>query len=52
MEQGLIEFLTGTRQLNQANWDAWIAEFRRIGADEWERNALAFADEAGFLVNP
>ena len=50
-QQGLVEFVLGQRPLNPASWAAWVAEFERIGGLEWERAAIAFANENGFLVD-
>jgi putative aldouronate transport system substrate-binding protein len=48
-EQGVMEFLTGRRQLTKANWDAWVAEFDRLGGVDWEKKGIAEADTAGYL---
>jgi putative aldouronate transport system substrate-binding protein len=49
-QQGVIEFVTGVRQLTQANWTAWVAEFdNRLGGLEWERAGLAAATAGGYL---
>jgi len=48
-EQGIVEFITGQRQLTQANWTAWKAEFDRIGGKAWEDAGVAQARESGFL---
>jgi putative aldouronate transport system substrate-binding protein len=48
-EQGVMEFLTGQRQLTQANWSAWLAEFDRLGGLEWERAGIAEATANNYL---
>jgi putative aldouronate transport system substrate-binding protein len=48
-EQGVVEFLTGRRQLTQANWTAWVAEFDRQGGADWEKAALAEAEAQGYI---
>jgi putative aldouronate transport system substrate-binding protein len=48
-EQGVIEFLTGRRQLTKANWDAWVAEFDKMGGAQWEKDAIAAAETAGYI---
>lgn len=48
-EQGVVEFLTGQRQLTKANWSAWLAEFDRMGGLEWEKAGVAQATEGGYL---
>jgi putative aldouronate transport system substrate-binding protein len=49
-EQGVVEFLTGRRQLTQANWTTWLAEFDRLGAADWDKAGIAQAT-AGILLN-
>jgi putative aldouronate transport system substrate-binding protein len=48
-EQGLAEFVTGTRQLTQANWTSWLADFDRLGGLQWERNGITEAETGGYL---
>ncbi|MDR2702210.1 MAG: extracellular solute-binding protein [Spirochaetaceae bacterium] len=48
-EQGVVEFLTGKRQLTRDNWNAWVAEFDRMGGSEWEKNGLAAAEAGGYI---
>ncbi|GHV94394.1 putative ABC transporter peptide-binding protein YtcQ [Spirochaetia bacterium] len=48
-EQGVIEFLTGRRQLTKANWDAWVAEFDKVGGADWEKAGIADAEAAGYI---
>lgn len=48
-EQGLAEFLTGKRVLNQSNWNNWVAEFDRLGGKAWEDAGVAFAKENNLL---
>lgn len=48
-EQGLAEFLTGRRVLNQTNWNNWVAEFDRVGGKAWEDAGVAFAKENNLL---
>jgi len=42
-EQGVVEFVTGVRQLTQANWTAWVAQFDQMGGLQWERDGIADA---------
>jgi putative aldouronate transport system substrate-binding protein len=42
-EQGVVEFVTGVRQLTQANWTAWVAQFDALGGLQWERDGIADA---------
>jgi putative aldouronate transport system substrate-binding protein len=48
-EQGVVEFLTGKRQLTRENWTAWVAEFDKMGGLEWEQAGLAAAEAAGYI---
>jgi len=48
-EQGVIEFLTGRRQLTWNSWNQWLAEFDRLGGEEWEKAGIAAAEAAGYL---
>jgi putative aldouronate transport system substrate-binding protein len=49
-EQGVAEFITGRRVLNQANWKAFVADFDRLGGKAWEDEARAYAQENGLLL--
>lgn len=49
-EQGILEFVKGTRQLTRANWDAWVAEFKNSrGGGAWETAAINYARQEGYL---
>jgi putative aldouronate transport system substrate-binding protein len=48
-EQGVIEFLTGKRQLTRDNWNEWVAEFDKMGGVDWEKAGIAVAESAGYL---
>ena len=48
-EQVVTEFLTGNRQLTKANWDAWVAEFEKLGGVDWENKALEEAKANNYL---
>ncbi|QTQ14881.1 extracellular solute-binding protein [Treponema parvum] len=41
LEQGVLEFLTGKRQLTRANWDAWVKNFKDIGGQAWNDAGVA-----------
>jgi len=49
LNQGIVEFITGVRQLTQANWNAWVAEFDRLGGTAWEQAGRTAALEGGYL---
>jgi putative aldouronate transport system substrate-binding protein len=48
-EQGVVEFVTGNRVLNPANWSVWVAEFDRLGGAAWEKAGIEAAQASGFL---
>jgi putative aldouronate transport system substrate-binding protein len=48
-EQGVVEFVTGQRELTRANWTAWAAEFDKLGGLEWEKAGIAAAQAANYL---
>ena len=48
-EQGVLEFLTGKRSLTKANWDAWVAEFKAMGAEDWNNAGLEYAKANALL---
>lgn len=48
-EQGVVEFMTGKRQLTKANWDAWLAEFNKMGGKAWEQAGVAKMREMNLL---
>lgn len=48
-EQGVVEFLTGKRQLTRTNWDTWLTEFDKMGGSEWEAAGILAAESAGYL---
>ncbi|MDR0998003.1 MAG: ABC transporter substrate-binding protein, partial [Treponema sp.] len=48
-EQGVAEFLTGQRQLTRANWNAWLADFDKMGGAAWEKEGVDAATAANFL---
>ena len=48
-EQGVLEFLTGRRALTRDNWNAWVAEFDKIGGKAWEDAGIAYATQNGLL---
>ncbi|GAB1483235.1 hypothetical protein MASR2M78_20510 [Treponema sp.] len=48
-EQGVLEFLTGKRDLTKTNWTAWVADFDKQGGLEWEKAGIAKATASGYL---
>lgn len=48
-EQGVLEFVTGVRPLNRAAWDAWVAEFDRLGGSAWEQAGIEMARTNSYL---
>lgn len=49
LDQGLLEFLTGKRELTKDNWTSWVADFDKQGGTKWESDGLAAAKEKGLL---
>jgi putative aldouronate transport system substrate-binding protein len=49
MQQSILEFLTGVRKLDKATWDAWVADFDKMGAAAWEKAAMEEAAAKNFL---
>jgi putative aldouronate transport system substrate-binding protein len=49
-EQGVMEFALGQRQLTQANWTAWVAQFDSLGGAQWEKDSLAAAEAASLIT--
>ncbi len=48
-EQSVLEFLTGTRKLDKAGWDAFVAEFDKLGGADWEKAGIADAKAKNLL---
>jgi len=48
-EQGVVEFLTGKRQLTRNNWNAWVSEFDKLGGLEWEKKGIEAAEAGGYI---
>ncbi|MBR1713882.1 MAG: extracellular solute-binding protein [Treponema sp.] len=48
-EQGIIEFVTGKRELTHENWDAFIAQFKQLGGENWNQAGIAYATENNLL---
>lgn len=49
MDQGVMEFLTGKRDLTKDNWNAWVAEFKAMGGDAWNNSGLDYAKANALL---
>lgn len=49
LEQGILEFLTGTRALTKDNWNAWVADFKKNGGQAWNDAGVKFATDNGLL---
>ncbi len=48
-EQGVLDFVTGKRDLTKENWNAWLAEFDDLGGAKWDEEGIKKARESGFL---
>jgi putative aldouronate transport system substrate-binding protein len=50
-EQGVVEFMTGKRQLTKENWTSWVADFDKMGGKAWNDAGVAAAKAGGYLNN-
>ncbi|GHV36959.1 putative ABC transporter peptide-binding protein YtcQ [Spirochaetia bacterium] len=48
-EQGVVEFLTGRRNLTKDAWTAWVADFDKQGGLDWEKTGVADAEANNYL---
>ncbi|MDL2229404.1 extracellular solute-binding protein [Treponema sp. OttesenSCG-928-L16] len=48
-EQGVVEFVTGKRDLTPENWKKYIEQFDAMGGAAWEEAGIKSAADAGFL---
>ena len=49
-EQGILDFVTGQRELTKANWDNWVTQlYEQEGGKEWEAAARKIAEENRLL---
>ena len=48
-EQGVLEFLTGKKDLTKENWTAWVADFDKQGGAAWEKAGVDLATANGYL---
>lgn len=48
-EQGILEFLTGKRELTRENWTAWVAEFDKMGGLDWEKMGVEYCKANNLL---
>lgn len=49
LEQGVLEFLTGKRNLTKDNWNAWVAEFKKVGGEAWNNAGVEYAKKNNLL---
>ena len=49
LEQGVLEFLTGKRNLTKDNWNAWVAEFKKVGGEAWNNAGVDYAKKNNLL---
>jgi putative aldouronate transport system substrate-binding protein len=47
--EGLVNFVLGTNELTQENWELFLAQLDAMGAKEWEATARETLTAAGFL---
>ncbi len=43
-EQGVLDFVTGKRNLTRTNWTDWLSEFNRRGGEEWNKQCLDYVE--------
>ena len=48
-EQGLAEFVSGNKELNETSWAAFINQLDKLGAREWEAEGVKTAEENNLL---
>ncbi len=48
-EQGIVEFVSGNRELTKENWNAWLADFDKLGGLEWEKAGIEAAKASNYL---
>lgn len=48
-EQGVTEFVTGTKELTKENWAAWLKGFDELGGLEWENAGIKKAQDSNLL---
>ena len=49
-EQGVVEFVTGKRQLTKENWQKWLADFNAMGGKQWNDDCVKYAKEHHLLT--
>lgn len=42
-QQGILEFFTGTRELNKTEWANWLKSFNEQGGKKWQEDGIALA---------
>jgi len=50
-EQGVLDFVTGKRNLTRENWAAYLAEFDALGGREWEKSIYEYAEKNELLTD-
>jgi len=48
-EQGIVEFMTGNRKLEQGEWQKFLEEFDKIGGKEWNDAGIETAKKLNLL---
>ncbi len=51
LEQGVMDFVEGKRDLSQESWKDWLAEFDRRGGLQWEKDCIDYARENNILTD-
>ena len=48
-EQGVVEFVTGKRELTRENWSAWVKDFEKMGGKKWNDEGVKYAKKNNLL---
>ncbi|MBR1536845.1 MAG: extracellular solute-binding protein [Treponema sp.] len=48
-EDGVIDFVTGKKELTKENWAEWLKEFDKMGGEKWEKDGVEKARQSGYL---
>lgn len=47
--QGVLEFMTGKRQLTKPNWDAFVNEYKQMGGADLEKEGIKLGIAEGYI---
>ncbi len=49
-EQGLAEFIAGSKKLTPENWEKFISDFNKMGGKAWNDEGVAFAKQQNLVT--